>query len=238
MNSEAKTTANREAGHMRSETQNAAGDLGSDVKDQARAVTDEAAAQAKSLASSMADEATTQASAQQERLAGQARIISDDLDRMARGEQAESDLVNRFISEASEQARRITEHLENREPRELLDDVRSFAARRPGMFFAIAAGLGIAAGRLTRGIRDSDNGADTSVSRPDLDAGSVGARAGVEYGSGTAPHLDPSMDYDGRIAPGTDPTAGATTSGTPTIPTGSPNVDAPTSGFGEPGRHA
>lgn len=237
-NSEAmKATADQEAGHMKSETQKAAGELGGDVKEQARAVTDEATAQAKSLASSLTDEVSEQASAQQGRLAGQSRIISDDLQRVARGEQAESDMVNQFISQAADRAQRITEQLETKEPRELLDDVRSFAARRPGLFFAIAAGVGIAAGRLTRGMRDGDDGSQDGAVRPGSETSGYASEARTDHRSGTMPHLDPSMDYGGETAPGVDPTIEqAARSGGPD-PRTMGNAQAPNRGLGESGRY-
>ena len=48
---------------------------------------------------------------------------------------------------------------------DLLDDVRRFAARRPGMFLAIAAGVGVVAGRLTRGLAADDNDRPSTARR-------------------------------------------------------------------------
>lgn len=228
----AKSTANQEAGRMKSEAQEAASELGSDIKDQARGVTDEATAQAKSLASSVTEEVSAQAATQQERLAGQSRIVSDDLQRIARGERAESEMVNKFISQAAGQAQRITEQLESREPKELLDDVRSFAARRPGMFFAIAAGLGIAAGRLTRGLRDSDD--ETAPAQGHVPGEHSTMRA--EYRGGTVPHLESTMDLGGETAPAVDPIGQAPRHAMPEAPVGS--VDEAHRGLDESGRQA
>ena len=40
----------------------------------------------------------------------------------------------------------------DRDPGALLDEVRSFARRKPGTYLAIALGAGVLAGRLTRGL--------------------------------------------------------------------------------------
>jgi hypothetical protein len=50
--------------------------------------------------------------------------------------------------------------LQNREPAELLEEIRSFARRKPGMFLFGAAAAGILAGRLTSGVKaaHSDSG--------------------------------------------------------------------------------
>ena len=52
--------------------------------------------------------------------------------------------------------------LEDREPHEVLQELQTFARRRPGRFLLAAAGAGLLAGRLTRGIKDSatDDGTD------------------------------------------------------------------------------
>jgi hypothetical protein len=148
-------TAKQEAGRLGSEAQVAARDVAGTAKDEALNVKDEAVGQAKGLAESARQEATSQLSTQQDRLAAQTRGISEDLDRISRGERPESDLVNQAVSMLSQRARRVTEQLESREPMDLLDDVRRFAARRPGAFLAIAAGIGLLAGRLTRGLKDA-----------------------------------------------------------------------------------
>lgn len=164
-NPDPQSTAEQEADRVSQEAKSAAQDVGQSAKGQAKAVTDEAANQVKSLASSLSDEASSQASSQQKRLAQQSRAVSDDLQRIARGERAESDMVNQFVAQAADRAQRITHELENKEPRELLDDVRRFASRRPGLFLAIAVGVGVVAGRLTRGLTDSDDDEGTDQTR-------------------------------------------------------------------------
>lgn len=148
-------TAKHEAGRLGSEAQGAARDVAGTVKDEALHVKDEAVGQARNLAESAKQEASSQLSTQKDRLAVQSRGISDDLERISRGERPESDLVNQAVAMLSDRARRVTAQLESREPMDLLDDVRRFAARRPGTFLAIAAGVGLLAGRLTRGLMDA-----------------------------------------------------------------------------------
>ncbi|MGD6980056.1 MULTISPECIES: hypothetical protein [Citricoccus] len=153
-------TAKQEAGRLGAEAQGAARDVAGTARDEARHVKDEAVGQARSLAESAKQEATSQLSTQKDRLAVQSRGISEDLERISRGERPESDLVNQAVSMLSDRARRVTHHLESREPLDLLDDVRRFAARRPGTFLAIAAGIGLVAGRMTRGLKDAHDDDD------------------------------------------------------------------------------
>ncbi|GAA4777231.1 hypothetical protein [Citricoccus nitrophenolicus] len=151
------TTA-QQAAQVKDQAQGAAKEVAGTAKDEAAHVKDEAMGQARDLAESAKQEASSQLATQKDRLAGQSRTISDDLERISRGEKPESDMVNQAVSMLSDRARRLTEQLESKEPMDLLDDVRRFAARRPGTFLAIAAGIGLAAGRLTRGLKDADDG--------------------------------------------------------------------------------
>jgi uncharacterized protein YjbJ (UPF0337 family)/ElaB/YqjD/DUF883 family membrane-anchored ribosome-binding protein len=161
-----RDTAAQQAGQVKDTAQSAARDVAGTVKQEAGQVTDEAKTQARNLAASAKQEASSQLSTQKDRLAVQSRGISDDLERISRGERPESDLVNQAVTMLSDRARRVTEHLETKEPMDLLDDVRRFAARRPGTFLAIAAGVGLLAGRLTRGLKDAqdDDSRDFSTS--------------------------------------------------------------------------
>jgi hypothetical protein len=113
--------------------------------------------QFKSLASNAQDELTSQASTQQQRLAEQSRTVTDDLRRISRGERPESQMVTQAVSSIADRAESLTRQLETKEPMDLLDDVRRFASRRPGTFLLLAAGAGLLAGRLTRGMRDASS---------------------------------------------------------------------------------
>lgn len=159
----AAQAAQGEAGQVANKAQDAAREVTGTAREEARQVADEATDHIKSLGASAQDELFSQASTQQKRLAEQSRTVTDDIHRISRGERPESDLVNRFVSMAAQRAEDFTTQLENKQPKELLNDVRRFASRRPGAFLAIAAGVGLVAGRLTRGLSDDDDeGADAT----------------------------------------------------------------------------
>ncbi|MCY1158983.1 MAG: hypothetical protein MOP51_2007 [Citricoccus sp.] len=160
-----REAAKHEAGRLGTDAQHAARDVAGTAKDEALHVKDEAVGQARSLAESARQEASSQLSTQKDRLAVQSRGISEDLERISRGERPESDLVNQAVTMLSDRARRVTHQLESKEPMDLLDDMRRFAARRPGTFLAIAAGIGLVAGRLTRGLKDAHDDDDARAHR-------------------------------------------------------------------------
>lgn len=138
------------------------------AKDQASNVAAEAAQQTRDLVGQTRSELQDQAAQQQQRLASGIRSLSDELGSMAdRSEQ--SGTATDLVRQASQRAHDVADWLEQRDPGSLIDEVRSFARRRPGAFLAIAAGAGLAAGRLTRGTvdasrNDSDPRADASGS--------------------------------------------------------------------------
>lgn len=156
--------AQDEADQVAGKAQDAAREVAGTAQQEARQVAGEATEHIKSLGASAQDELFSQASTQQQRLAEQSRTVTDDIHRLARGEQPESDLVTKFVNMAAQRAEDFTTQLENKEPKDLLNDVRRFAARRPGTFLAIAAGVGLVAGRLTRGLADNDDDDDRAVS--------------------------------------------------------------------------
>lgn len=155
--------ARQQAGQITGQARGAAQDMAGTTRQEAAQVKDEALGQAKSLAASAKDEVLSQASTQQQRLAQQSRVTTDDLQRLVRGEQPESDLVSQVLSSVAERAHRFTTALETKQPEDLLTDVRRFAARRPGTFLAVAAGIGLVAGRLTRGLADHDDASRPSA---------------------------------------------------------------------------
>ena len=54
--------------------------------------------------------------------------------------------------QAADRAWQAAGWLTDRDPGSLLNEVRSFARRKPGTYLAIALGAGVLAGRLTRGL--------------------------------------------------------------------------------------
>lgn len=195
---QAKETTRQETDRLKGQAQSAASDVAGTAKQEAHAVQDEAMDQMKSLASSVQEEANAQASTQQQRLAEQSRTVSDDLQRISRGERPESDMVIRAVSTVADRAEAFTRQLETKEPRELLSDVRRFASRRPGAFLLIAAGAGLLAGRLTRGMRDAE-----SDQQPSSEQRSGQAPGGQV--SPTMPQQPPAVPVRGTGTLGTQP---------------------------------
>lgn len=130
--------------------------------DEARSVAHEA----KSAARTFFDETRTQLQGQaatQQHRAGQAlRAAGDQLSEMAQGASSDT-MASGLVRGLGSQTQRVGAWLDEREPADLVREVRGFARRHTGAFLVIAAGIGVVAGRLTRALTASgDNGAGSS----------------------------------------------------------------------------
>jgi hypothetical protein len=190
------------------------------AKDEAATVASEAASQARSVANGVLRDVTSQVGeqsrTQQERLGSTLRGLGDDLEKMAA--QADTGLAGDLAREVADRARSVSQHLEDREPGELLDDVRRFARQRPGTFLLGALGAGVVAGRLLRGTKDGAEAAAANPrpASPDLTPGTTpGTTPGLT--SGATPGT-PNGTYGGEsgtVAPPASPGVQDTGLGTP-----------------------
>ena len=140
---EAAGTAKQEAGHVAGVAQQEVGKVAAEAKDQLRGLVDDATGQVHE-----------QSRVQKSRLTEVLRTFGDDLDDMAQRSEG-SGPANQLVQQASQQARSLASHLDDREPQDLVEDVRRFARRRPGTFLLGAVVAGVVAGRLTRGAKEA-----------------------------------------------------------------------------------
>lgn len=185
-----------EAEHLKTEAVDSGRRVKETAKDQAVTVKEEAAHQAQDLFGRLRSDLREQTGPQQDRLASTVRSVSDEINALSRGEKPESDYVTGLLGSVSGRVESLASSLETKDAGELLDDVRRFAARRPGTFLAVAAGIGLLAGRATRGARDSDDIATDRQGAQEYFGVSGGqgqgtpAGAGVPTGSGDAQQYD------------------------------------------------
>jgi hypothetical protein len=125
------------------------------AKDQAGNVAAEAKHQAKDLLDQGRDELRQQTAQQQDRVASGLHSLSAELHSMASGS-SDQGMAADLAREAADRARAMATWLEEREPGQLLDEVTSFARRRPGAFLGIAAAAGVVVGRLGRGLKEGE----------------------------------------------------------------------------------
>ena len=143
----AKGAAQDVAGDAKDKAANVAGT----AKEQASKVASEATDHAKQLCGQASENLKQQAGEQQQRAAGGLRSLGEQLGRMAENDD-EQGVASKVVRDLSGRATSAAGFLENRDPGSLLDEVKTFAAKRPGTFIAIAAGAGLLAGRLTKAL--------------------------------------------------------------------------------------
>ncbi|RNE58561.1 hypothetical protein [Cryobacterium tepidiphilum] len=156
------SNAKAQASHLADEASQAGGHVAHVAGEQTKKVASEAGTQAKNLLHTVGEEVRSQAATQQSRVAESLRSVGDELSQMAQNSDS-SGTASKVVNSASERVHSVASWLDNREPGDLLNEVKSFARRRPGLFIGIAAGVGILAGRVTRAV--TDHGDDTSSSR-------------------------------------------------------------------------
>ena len=148
------------------------------------------ASEAQNQLRGLLDEATTQmdhqSKAQKSRLADTVRTFGDDLESM-RGEGQNDGVAAQVVQQVAGQARSLASRLDDRDPSELLDDVRRFARRRPGTFLLGALAAGIVVGRVTRGAKAAQDEPSSGGVEPTL-SGMGSGRAHIE--TGVVPAVD------------------------------------------------
>ena len=153
-------TAKSEAANVKDTAAGAASDVAQTAKSEASNVAQEAKYQARNLMDQTRSEVRGQVNSQQSALAGKLNGWASELGSMA-SKSDESGTMTDLAQEASRRVGEISHWLDNHEPRDVLEEVKRFARRRPGAFLAIAAAAGVVAGRLTRGAVAANTSVDS-----------------------------------------------------------------------------
>jgi hypothetical protein len=181
------------------------------AKDEAAHVAAQAKEQARGLIDDAKSQVDEQSRTQRDRLVGTLQTFSDDLEQMA-SQGGRTGLATDIARQVASKTRDLSTHLDGREPAELLDEVRDFARRKPGVFLVSALAAGVVAGRLARGAKEA-NSRDTSTRTPyDSPRGTAAGAplAGTGYpatGGTSAAPMPPGAD---PLADPLDPEVGGT----------------------------
>ncbi len=193
-----KDVAAEEARNVGQTAAQAGSQVASTAADQAKEVAHETQRQAQDLLKQGQSQLKDQAVAQQQKaasglssLAGELRSLADGTSEGAPGPARD------LLQQASGYLEGFADKLQNREPAQLLDEVRNLARRRPGMFLLGAAAAGVLAGRLTSGVRAAHTDSGTS--------GSAGGYPTTNYVDPTptysdTTYTDPASAYTGTSA--------------------------------------
>jgi hypothetical protein len=139
--------------------------VGSVAKDEAGRVVGEAGRQAREMMDRTRTEVMAEAGSQQERVATRLRSAGDELSAMGDSVE-EPGMATQLVRAAGERTRAIADWLGERDPQSLMEEVRTYARRRPGMFLAAAVVAGVALGRVTRAAIGNASDSNTDGSSP------------------------------------------------------------------------
>ena len=118
--------------------------------DKAKDVAAETKRQARDLLGEARGQMHQQATEQHRNLVSNLRSVGEELRSMTERSERNG-IASALASQAGDRVRGAADWLDKRQPGDLLEEIRSFARRRPGVFLLGTALAGVAAGRLTRG---------------------------------------------------------------------------------------
>lgn len=141
-----------------------ASQVASTAADQAKEVVQETKAQAQDVISQGRDQLRQQVVSQQQKAGQGLAGLADALRGMADGNAPAPGPAADLVKQGASSLQQFADALQNREPADLLEEVRRFARRKPGTFLLGAALAGVVAGRLTSGVKaaHSDSGPSSS----------------------------------------------------------------------------
>jgi hypothetical protein len=156
-----KDEASNVAGHAAAAAQGVA----QTAKEEAAHVASEAKSSAQDLLSQAKSGLSSQAGTQQQKAAEGIRTISSQLQSMADAPEQQG-IASDLIRQAAQRSESVASWLDNKQPGDLLGEVQRFARNRPGTFLLLAAGAGVLAGRLTKGLTAGTPAQQSSATIP------------------------------------------------------------------------
>ena len=158
-----KDVAKGEAANVKDTALDAGKNVAGTAKQEAANVAAEAGQQARSLLGTATSELRSQAGTQQGRLASTLKSYADELHGLVDGTPQSGGALTGLAQQAAEKGSEIARWLEDREPADVLEEVRGFARRRPVAFLGLCALAGVLAGRVTRGAVAANTSVDSST---------------------------------------------------------------------------
>jgi len=187
--------------------------VASTAADQAKQVTQETKRQAQDLIQQGRSQLQDQARNGQQKAGEGLSGIAQQLRTMVEGGgETPSGPAADLVRQAGDKLEELATWVQDREPGDLVDEVRAFARRKPGVFLFGAAVAGIVAGRLTTGVVAAHKDSSPSNTGGQRHAGTTGSPyAGESYTTGTNYVADTAGT--GYASTGYETTGYATTTG-------------------------
>jgi hypothetical protein len=176
------------------------GEVAGTVGEQANRVAAETKRQARNLLNESKEQLSGQARQGQQRAADGLRTLANQLQQMSEKTEDQG-VASEVARQVADRTHGVASWLERREPGDLVDEVRRFARRKPGVFLLGAALAGVAVGRLTRGAI----AAQSDDSDSDSGQGRTGAAEGQFPRQPGMPSPAPAVPSAAGVSPATTP---------------------------------
>jgi hypothetical protein len=143
-------TTGSELSNVASTAKESAKEVAGEATAQTKVVMSQARQQVGTLVDQTKGEVRQQAEGRSAQAAGGLRTLSEQVAALAEGRPESAGSLPRYLEDVQDQVRGLASRLEERGPQGVVDDMSSFARRRPGLFLAGAVGAGFVVGRLVR----------------------------------------------------------------------------------------
>lgn len=153
----------KEASNVASTGVDGAKKVASEATAQVKDVAQQAKSQLTDLVGQSKEELRSQAQAKSEQAASGLRRLSEQITALSNGRPAEAGALPTYLDDARRRVVGVAETLEQRGPQGLLEDISSYARRKPGTFLVIAGAAGFAIGRIVRGASGSQEPGHTGT---------------------------------------------------------------------------
>ena len=182
-----KDVAKDQAGNVASTAAQAGSQVASTAADQAKQVTQETKRQAQDLIQQGRSQLQDQARNGQQKAGEGLSGIAQQLRTMVEGGgETPSGPAADLVRQAGDKLEELATWVQDREPGDLVNEVRAFARRKPGVFLLGAAVAGVVAGRLTTGVVAAHKDTNSSGTSGQQFAGTTGSPyAADSYTTGT-----------------------------------------------------
>lgn len=145
------SSAKDEAAQVGQTTKTAVSDVASSATEQAGQVVTEAVDQVKQLTDQARTQASEQAGNATQKLSESLRALADEVRQLSQGKADGSGTAAGLARQLADKGEQLAQYLSSQGPDGMLQDVRGFAARKPGSFLLGALTAGLATGRVVKG---------------------------------------------------------------------------------------
>jgi hypothetical protein len=180
-----KDTAREQAHNVAATSKDEATNVVETAKDQVQAVSSDVREQTRQLADEARTQLTDHALSQRDNAVESLRSLGDELTGMADRADAPG-LGSQLNREVGGLAHRTADFLQEREPGQLVEELRELGRRRPGAFLLGAAAAGLLVGRVTRGAKTA-HASGSTAGQSDAASGAAQGQSGVSYDPATSP---------------------------------------------------